>query len=702
MIIQWEYMRETETSRLLYKEEPLQSSNLYQYLQQPIEQSASPILSELVNLLNDDEWTVHFSGDFDAYHFIQRQIQREPTFNNITIQKTNELTSNIHYVREQMNETPFQSWRTPSIQSDVDQLEQVHASIYVLATMSAGKSTVLNAMIGKELVPTDHLASTSKFIHLVDHPSQERNGWASNESGTIEKEKHLSLETIQRWNADPSVKQMTIETPLFLGKASMGITLIDTPGPNNYQDARHKEEIQRFIEQEEHPFLLYVLDVEKIGTDDDANYLKTLQTWFEQSGKNLGDRTFFIVNKVDVLPSSEDVERSLQHIRSFLKGLGIGPVRLFPVSAHFGLLARLKQRGETLRPRDEKLLALYSEELEKLQLLDYCPLEPFEKETLRMTYDSLLPDERDVFVTGIPIVERAIVQLLEREALQTQLRDLLERLQQEAKNELESAGRECARVSYERTQLPKLEHEDVYWKALMEKSIAYKRDVDQTFEKIIDALQSTKRFVNYLPNTQQALYYRSWKDAQHMQQFCANDIQLVVKPPNDTGFSEITDLALQPPQDFFRVFQRKLEEAHHQLKELDERVNFKISEQFPYDVFLHDVLETLVSLMNSASAWRDVNYVYNYQLQDFITTPLDYIIQQLLPVREKIEEISSQSYIHQLIDPHHVAEARRNDREVKEALQTYEKEERAYRQQIEHMQQALQTFVERIEQQFQL
>lgn len=445
MQVIWSY--EDGKSTLKQNEKEFTNSRLYQHLDKDLTDSAESIFRILSGILNADRFSILFQGADEHYLQLLRILNESPYKEKISLNREFEEETNynqaIQKLTDFMQKTEVETWREEAALQQLEGLQNLTASLYVVATMSAGKSTVLNAMLGDDLLPADHLASTSKLMKVVQNDRENYSAKAyDSERDVLHVAEFATKEALESWNKDESVDEIIIEGPLLKGQSQMNIELVDTPGPNNFQDRRHKDKIQQFIQTEERPVLLYIMDATKIGTEDDAEYIEMLNEWFQASDLKLEERTYFILNKIDILKSEQEVERTMQSAQQFLSNFGVQSPKIIPVSAQFALLYRQKQKGKELDRRDEGMLMFIGEELEALNVIQQSTLSSSLKQQLYTLQESQSVEERQVLNTGVSVIEFALEQFIREEAFVQQAEDLVRDLNALAQQQLVSVQQE--------------------------------------------------------------------------------------------------------------------------------------------------------------------------------------------------------------------------------------------------------------------
>lgn len=207
--------------------------------------------------------------------------------------------------------------------------------ILVTATMSAGKSTLINALTGKRISKTQNLACTSKVHVILSKPFED--------NCVTEYDSDISLAATQEElltdNEENPSNQITVSTYFQSGLGGQRILLLDTPGVNSSENAEHTEITQSAICSKQYDMLLYVLNATQLRTTDDQEHLHFI-------AENCKDKQIiFVLNKADQLfAEEENLTELLRRQYQYLESLGFTKPLLFPVSAKAACLAQKSAR----------------------------------------------------------------------------------------------------------------------------------------------------------------------------------------------------------------------------------------------------------------------------------------------------------------------------------------------------------------------
>ncbi|MEZ9648074.1 dynamin family protein [Vibrio sp. 10N.261.52.C2] len=230
-------------------------------------------------------------------------------------------------------------------------------NILVAASMSAGKTSLINALLGKELLPTGNEATTTKVARITVGTKTKPSAKAYSHTGAIfESTQNPCDEQIKIWNSSDQISAFEVVIPHSGNKLhSMlaGHTLIDTPGANNSRDKRHKKQFINAIKAYPKSPILYVLNATQLGTTDDAEIIRTIRE------TNPKQPVIFALNKVDSLDEEkgETAKHYVSLAQKYLEGLGYKKPKIIPLMAQPALIAKKSLNLVQLRRTERNILA---------------------------------------------------------------------------------------------------------------------------------------------------------------------------------------------------------------------------------------------------------------------------------------------------------------------------------------------------------
>ena len=170
--------------------------------------------------------------------------------------------------------------------------------INVIATMSSGKSTLINSLLHTELLPSENKACTATIARILDN-----SGMDGFEAECFDKDRnllyprsHVSAELISQYNRDEDVQYIDIEGDIpAIRSNKIRLCLVDTPGPNNSRNDNH-ERLTRSIIRRTNSVILYVMNATQFGINDDHQLLYDISSEMKRAGKQSRDRFIFVIN----------------------------------------------------------------------------------------------------------------------------------------------------------------------------------------------------------------------------------------------------------------------------------------------------------------------------------------------------------------------------------------------------------------------
>lgn len=204
--------------------------------------------------------------------------------------------------------------------------------ILILGCMSSGKSTLLNALLGRGVFPAGNRATTAQVFRIVHDPWCEenvcRNPSESDEWHPLSSELLASYNGRMKENVPADIR---LRFPHLEKKRT--IVFYDTPGPNTSKYSEHRDETYFALEKLPLTHIFLVLDMVQLHTRDEEALLRDMGRVMQERG---GIPLLVILNKADVIDvEKEPVAEILAEVKeSVLQHVPEGtPVDVIPVMA---------------------------------------------------------------------------------------------------------------------------------------------------------------------------------------------------------------------------------------------------------------------------------------------------------------------------------------------------------------------------------
>lgn len=250
--------------------------------------------------------------------------------------------------------------------------------VCVMATMSSGKSTFINSILGEEILPEKNEACTAHAMAVLNSGTT-----AAKRAYIIKKNGERGCATIdshdimERVNADADVDAILIESKIpGIQNLSKPLVLIDTPGVNNSQDIRHAERTLDILKHLDHGVIVYLMNATQLAANDDALLLQKVSDHLKKYPEL---KICFVLNKIDMLDEDkEDIADIVSSAGKYLEDSGIPDSTIFPLSALSAKILRLKLNNKYMTSQEKRRLADVYEEYKAAEknMLRYSGIYP--------------------------------------------------------------------------------------------------------------------------------------------------------------------------------------------------------------------------------------------------------------------------------------------------------------------------------------
>lgn len=414
---------------------------------------ALDFIEKIVSKYNDRKNVIDFEGIERDANFLEdaaKQYVAENKGVEIKVNCKSSITPSKKFdelktlFKKMQVETPYEDLKDEKLKELFNKAVSSEFELAVVATMSSGKSTLINAMIGHDLLPARNEATTANLakIHDIDKKKDFDAVAFNSDHEEIERRNNVSqkdVEELNRRGNDSSAKDFVSVIELYgdilgIDSSNLQLVMTDTPGPNNSQNVEHQAHTYSLFKQEYKPMILYVLNACQLGTNDDNNLLRHVAESMAEGNRQSKDRFIFVLNKADGFDpeKGENLDDIINKVKVYLGEHGINGAKIFPCDARSAKVFRQYLNGYSLTETEEDDILPRHKNIVKREWRHFsnkAPLSLACRKQLNAMLDEaeLEPDEerrsikQALIYTGVPAIELAISEYLAKYALPAKL-----------------------------------------------------------------------------------------------------------------------------------------------------------------------------------------------------------------------------------------------------------------------------------------
>lgn len=438
-------------TKILIDNELVKDNSSLNYKNRPFQEWVEGLPATLRDECADDEFHITFHGtilDFEDLQSVALAAEHDGIKITCTHEPAKEVKDKeaaIDAIFQEIAENQyFEEPKSPDMLKAFEIAKGKEFPVNVIATMSSGKSTLINALLGQKLMPAMQEACTATITELHDDDGDHFVATAYDANNLkLSFIDPLNLSAMEVLNKDSKVSKVVAQGNIpFVSSEDVSLVLVDTPGPNNARNDEHRAATFRMLSESSKPLVLYVLNATQLAINDDNALLTEVAESMKVGGKQSKDRYIFVLNKVDSFDVKVDsIESAIKTAREYLADKGIENPNIYPASA----LAALEIRSElknvdfaNLGPSDyidlpANILAALSRisNLNKnFHLDEYAPLTPSVNSQIVMQLAAARESgdmkEEALIHSGIKSIEAAIRVYVDKYAKTAKIRGIVE------------------------------------------------------------------------------------------------------------------------------------------------------------------------------------------------------------------------------------------------------------------------------------
>lgn len=461
----------------------------------------------------------------------------------------------LNEIFKEIQDGPFEALKQEDVISAFNLAKSKEFEVNVVATMSAGKSTLINALLGKKLMPATQEACTATITKIHDNDKENFAAKAFDQNGkVVNTYSNVTYDLMEKLNSSANVSKIDISGNIpFVTSEESSLVLIDTPGPNNARDKEHKVKTYNMLSESSKTLVLYILNAQQLAVEDDDNLLSHVADSMKIGGRQSRDRFIFVINKMDEYWKDEDsVESAIQKVKDYLSDKGIENPNIYPLSAITALYIRDSLSGIKSMESDDdgdpeiedaKMLVRRCIKNEKLHFEDYAPLTVRAKDQIKSQLESYVETnslkEQALIHSGIITLEETIKSYVLKYSKTAKIKNIVdtfdkklesERMFEEAKKTLsmctENKKEITNKINLIESKLDDGNNVNDFRKKINE--INYDKQIEDSVNKIVSEVEA--KITMYLKqSTKDEMSMEEAKDVHRKLLNKANDIRAKMK-----------------------------------------------------------------------------------------------------------------------------------------------------------------------------
>ncbi|WP_312473659.1 dynamin family protein [Neobacillus sp.] len=254
------------------------------------------------------------------------------------------------------SEKDILSFKLDILTRALDRSKNNEFTIHVIGTMKSGKSTFINALLGRDLLPNESAACTLVPVTIKKGRFNQKiekvltNGESAFLSG--KKIENAFLRDTRNYRAklengqvvDISKYRLSYPFTCLPETADrVELSIVDTPGPNEMKQFADTINLEQSFSEclKDSSLIFFVIDIQYYKDEENKKLLDSILSY----RPDLKDHVIFILNKMDRLMEQKNVtvEGTVTEIKETLANWGFDRNLVFPVSSKKALLSRLTE-----------------------------------------------------------------------------------------------------------------------------------------------------------------------------------------------------------------------------------------------------------------------------------------------------------------------------------------------------------------------
>lgn len=318
---------------------------------------ARELTSALGDAVRDKDTVIRFHGTRDDFDDLSASLARDGVC--CPCEMDDEITlagklDDAEAMRRRIWSCGIDELKCSALEQAFDNASDRTLRVHVIAATSAGKSTLINAMLRRELLPSSMAAKTSIVTEIADSDDDSLVATCvrcAEESAP----EPIDARRMAQLNDDCTIDRIKVRGRLpFATHGELRLVMVDTPGTTNERDSRHRATTEREMMESPHALVICVLSGSDPGLLSEYASLRDIAS---KITRNRRSRIVFVLNKLDEY-AREQVElgetndprklaAKLDRFADDLRANGFDDAVMLPVAARPALKIRTLLRDSS-------------------------------------------------------------------------------------------------------------------------------------------------------------------------------------------------------------------------------------------------------------------------------------------------------------------------------------------------------------------
>ena len=200
------------TTEISIDDNPLKKNSRLNFGDRRLQEWVDDLPSILFEECNTRDFDITFHGTIPDYEDIVAMAEEAKakdiniTVSHIPAKEVKDKETAIQEIFDMIQEGPFEELKKPDVIRAFELAKSSDFEVNVVATMSAGKSTLINSLLGQKLMPAKQEACTATITEIKDNDADHFNAHVYDKDGNlIESHDELTYSIMERLNSNPMV-----------------------------------------------------------------------------------------------------------------------------------------------------------------------------------------------------------------------------------------------------------------------------------------------------------------------------------------------------------------------------------------------------------------------------------------------------------------------------------------------------------------